>query len=280
MQSQKVADNLDVLEDAISPPELEALKRFKGIILARGYQYPARGDDQTLLRFLRARQLDLKKAATMYGEYVQWRRETKIDSILQTFKYPELDQVLQAWPQMWHKTDKLGRPINIQILSRMKVKEVFHATTEERMLMRALWVWEELHEIKLPACSKAAGHYIGRATVILDLKDVSVTTFTNGHARRVLLKMAQLFSRYYPEYLGRLIIINAPASFKVLWELLSPFIDQRTQNKIGIHKGNGLEDLLRTVNEDDLPAFLGGKCQCPGGCEHALTGPWNDERYR
>lgn len=38
--------------------------------------------------------------------------------------------------------------------------------------MRALWVWEDLHENKLPACSRAAGHYVGRTTVVLDVKDV------------------------------------------------------------------------------------------------------------
>ncbi|CAM6085246.1 unnamed protein product [Calypogeia fissa] len=267
-------------EDDITEQELGAVKRFKGIILARGYHYPKRNSDDTLMRFLRARQLDERKAATMYGEYVKWRKETNIDSILQTYKYPELHKVIHYWPQNWHKTDKLGRPINIQLLSRMQVKDVFRETTEERLLMRALWVWEDLHENKLPACSKAAGHYVGRVTVVLDVKEVSVLTFTNSHVRKVLPKMARLFSNYYPEYLGRLIIINAPVAFKVLWEMLSPFVDEHTQKKIGIYKGDGREDLLKTIDADNLPEFLGGKCNCPGGCENSVTGPWNELKYR
>lgn len=92
--------------------------------------------------------------------------------------------------------------------------------------------------------------------------------------------MARLFSSYFPEYLGRLIIIHAPVAFKVLWEMLSPFIDEQTQKKIGIYKGDGLEDLLATIDAESLPEVLGGKCKCEGGCENAYTGPWNDLKYR
>jgi hypothetical protein len=68
-------------EDDITEKEMEALRRFKGIILARGFHYPKRSSDQTMMRFLRARQMDEKKAATMYGEYVKWRKESNIDNI-------------------------------------------------------------------------------------------------------------------------------------------------------------------------------------------------------
>lgn len=71
------------VEDEITAEEVDALKSFKGVILARGYSCARRGDDQSLLRFLRARQLDIKKAAAMYGELVHWRSENNIDSILQ-----------------------------------------------------------------------------------------------------------------------------------------------------------------------------------------------------
>lgn len=101
----------------------------------------------------------------------------------------------------------------------------------------------------------------------------SASTFTNSHVRKVLPKMAKWFSCYYPEYLGRLIIINTPVAFKVLWELLSPFIDSKTEKKIRIHKDGGLQDLLDTVDAQNLPAFLGGTCNCAGGCMNAVTGP-------
>jgi hypothetical protein len=68
-------------EDDITVKEMEALKRFKGIILARGFHYPNRSDDQTLMRFLRARQMDEKKAVAMYGEYVKWRKESNIENM-------------------------------------------------------------------------------------------------------------------------------------------------------------------------------------------------------
>jgi len=39
-------------------------------------------DDSTLLRFLRARKVDIPKAADMFLAYLEWRRDYKLDSNL------------------------------------------------------------------------------------------------------------------------------------------------------------------------------------------------------
>ena len=34
--------------------------------------------------------------------------------------------------------------------------------------------------------------------------------------------------------------------------------------------------MLDLVDSTSLPVKYGGSCLCPGGCEHANIGPWND----
>jgi hypothetical protein len=41
----------------------------------------------------------------------------------------------------------------------------------------------------------------------------------------------------YPEMLGHICIINAPAIFRVLWSVVKNMIDTRTQNKIEVRAG-------------------------------------------
>jgi hypothetical protein len=61
-----------------------------------------------------------------------------------------------------------------------------------------------------------------------------------------------------------------------VWSLIRPLLDEVTVNKINILGSNYKEKLLESIDTESLPANLGGSCRCPGGCEAADIGPWND----
>lgn len=64
-------------------------------------------DYYTLLRFLRARNYELDKAMKMWLDTLEWRKEYDVDTILDSFMFHEREQFLMAYPQGYHKTDKL-----------------------------------------------------------------------------------------------------------------------------------------------------------------------------
>jgi hypothetical protein len=64
-------------------------------------------DYYTLLRFLRARNYMYDKAMKMWLDTLEWRKEYEVDSILENFVFHEREQFLMAYPQGYHKTDKL-----------------------------------------------------------------------------------------------------------------------------------------------------------------------------
>lgn len=68
---------------------------------------PARTDYYTLLRFLRARNYELDKAMKMWLDTLEWRKEYEVDTILDSFMFHEREQFLMAYPQGYHKRDKL-----------------------------------------------------------------------------------------------------------------------------------------------------------------------------
>lgn len=51
----------------------------------------------------------------MFTASEQWRKEKKVDEIFESFKFDELPLVTTIYPRFYHKTDKLGRPIYIEV---------------------------------------------------------------------------------------------------------------------------------------------------------------------
>jgi len=92
----------------------------------------------------------------------------------------------------------------------------------------------------------------------------------------------QVSQDYYPETMGRLLVINAPSSFTAIWTVVKPWLAKETVKKIDILGNNYEKVLLDVVGEENLPEQFGGRCRCAGkgGCEMGNAGPWLEERRR
>ncbi|XP_069134410.1 SEC14-like protein 3 [Argopecten irradians] len=77
-------------------------------------------DDYYLLRWLRARNFDLKKSEEMLRNHASWRKKTGADTILESFKIPEIiDKYLTGGHCGF---DKEGNPIWIDPFGRIDIK--------------------------------------------------------------------------------------------------------------------------------------------------------------
>ncbi len=85
---------------------------------------------------------------------------------------------------------------------------------------------------------------------------------------------------YYPECLGQLFVVNAPFMFTSAWAIIKGFLNEKTRAKISIYGSNFHKDLFEICDPDAIPSFLGGNCECPGGCITGHeAGPWEDYEY-
>ncbi len=55
-----------------------------------------------------------------------------------------------------------------------------------------------------------------------------------GEVKRVMGLITKYDQDNYPEMLGHICIINAPAIFRVMWNVAKNMIDPRTQSKIEV----------------------------------------------
>lgn len=70
--------------------------------------------------------------------------------------------------------------------------------------------------------------------------------------------------------------IPAPKLFPILWKLAQPILSEESKKKIKVLGKNYKDELLKYVEEDQLPAYLGGTMTGPNGdpmCSHQVSVP-------
>ncbi|KAJ7638219.1 CRAL-TRIO domain-containing protein [Roridomyces roridus] len=252
-----------------------ALTKVAAELRAEGAFVESRHGDAALLRFLRARKFDVRKAKEMLLAAEKWRKEFGVDELVRTFQFNELEEVDKYYPQSYHKTDKSGRPIYIECIGNLNVKALYACTTQERLLQRLVVEYEAFLNTRIAACSAAAGHPIEKSLTILDLGGVSLSNFIR--VKDYVFASTYIGQNMYPEVLGSFYIINAPWSFSAVWAVIRPWLDPATVAKVQIVGGPSVYRplLLAQIDAENLPCAFGGKCACVGGCSLSDAGPWN-----
>lgn len=266
------------IEDVRDAKEENAVCELRQRLLERNLLPPRHDDYHMLLRFLKARDLNVEKTIPMWEDMLNWRKEFGADTILQDFYFEELEEVLQFYPQGYHGVDREGRPVYIERLGQANPNKLMRITTIDRYLKYHVQEFERaLHE-KFPACSIAAKKRIFSTTTILDVQGLGMKNFTRT-AASLLAAMAKIDNSYYPETLHRMFIVNAGPGFKkMLWPAAQKFLDAKTIAKIQVLDPKSLGKLLEVIDPSQLPDFLGGSCTCSveGGCLKSNKGPWSD----
>ncbi|KAF8727618.1 hypothetical protein AX14_007202 [Amanita brunnescens Koide BX004] len=265
----------------------EVLEQFRKEVLEEGIIHEADTlgvDDETLLRFLRARKYDIKQAKKMMNDCQEWRRTVEgagIDKLYQEidpFDYPERQAVFECWPMWFHKTDKKGRPLNVHYFGNMNLPKLYEVCTPEKHWQSVLVNAESLTREVLPAASRAAGGHIGTVFVIVDLQGFGIQQF--WQMKSLARRSFQISQDYYPETMGQLAIVNAPSSFTMIWNVMKPWLSRETIEKVDILGSDYQSVLLKLVDAENLPSSLGGNCTCShaGGCQFSGEGPWLEGR--
>ncbi|KAI9293830.1 hypothetical protein K502DRAFT_317811 [Neoconidiobolus thromboides FSU 785] len=264
----------------------QALAEFKERLTAAGIFYPERHDDHFLLRFLRARKFNLDAAFEMLSNFENWRKEWDVDNLVKEYKLPHEEEVTAIYPRFYHQVDKMGRPLYIEQIGKVNVNKMFDILCPDEkdanvkydkalnlMLKHFIVGYEILQNKKFPACSEKAGKHIEQCYTILDLKDVALSQATT--VLPFVKETAKIAQDYYPEMMGKMVIINAPFLFRGVFSLVKPFLDPVTLSKIDLLGGSYKSVLEKDVDLENLPKEFGGKCSCPQGCQRSDVGPWN-----
>ncbi|KAJ8042970.1 SEC14-like protein 2 [Holothuria leucospilota] len=219
--------------------------------------------DQHYLRFLRARNFNLKKSEDMFRKYVEWRSKHKMSTILEDHPLPEA--MAKYWPRGDCGIDKEGHVVEIMNIGRVDVRGIMYSLKSSDREIVGLNIMEFLYA-KAKRNSEKQGRYIEGITFIMDMEGLGVHILWKPFIA-LFNEMMVIMEQYYPETVHKVFITRPPAMFPLAYSLVRPFLDEATKKKIKVLKSGSKwkETLLKYIDEDQLPKHWGGSMVDPDG---------------
>jgi CRAL/TRIO domain len=228
-------------------------------------------DPLQVVRFLRARPGNVDAAESMFRNMMAWRRRNHVDSILQDYTPP--DEIVQHFPgAILQGLDKDGDPI---FLSRTGVTDgaglvqkygrdemIRHAIWLRELVARGEWIQECEEQQQQqqndnavdgqPVTNKQQPRLpIRRMTLIDDLDELSVFQIVKNRALlNVYNEVMQLDQNNYPETCKKLLIIRAPALFRMVWMIIQHFFDPGVKEKMVFSSASNYRQVLQEYITD------------------------------
>ncbi|KAI8621909.1 CRAL-TRIO domain-containing protein [Chytriomyces sp. MP71] len=252
----------------------DPLEDFKASLIDENHYDAEKHSDRLLQRFLKARNGNVPRATQMFMDWREWYVKAGVENIVANFAFSEYPHVAQIYPKFIHGTDKLGRMVLYQQHHKLDATSLFTVTSLERLEKLEIREGEKLEHYRLPACIRKSGEQADKVVVVMDANGYPFSQFLR--LQGLISQIANINSNYHPETLGLVLIINAPYTFSLLWNLIVAIVPAEVAAKCKILGTDYQQTLLDLMDADQMPAVYGGSCACSGGCENADKGPWND----
>lgn len=241
-----------------------------------------------LLRFCRARNFDVPQVIEMLRKDHEWRSKPlhanatmTVGEMLAQPTTPEIERkvahIKRHYSTGYHGVDRHGRPMYIDRFGQLDMPGLLREVSETDIIEHFVRETEAVQTFFLPCCTLHADRVVETTLNVMDLKGFSFASATNSIVRRVGKELMQIPQDHYPETMGALYVFNPPKVFSIVWSIAQPMLNERTRAKIKFVNSITRDNpLLKDVAPENLPKWLGGTCECPGGCLSKPKGPWCD----
>jgi CRAL/TRIO domain len=181
----------------------------------------------------------------------KWRSE--VDAAGHIYRQPANEDLFdKTWPTGVHGIGKSGHLIYIDRVGSVTPSGLFENFTMDHVKEFHIKTMEKVNKIKAKL-GQVTGRKFYKHIVILDLSGFGMrhmgSQFTDP-----LKGFIDIDQHHYPESLYKMIIVNAPWAFKMMWAIASVFIHPLTKQRIKM----GNKYLKDYIDQDQLPKFLGG----------------------
>lgn len=103
-------------------------------------------------------------------------------------------------------------------------------------------------------------------TVVIDARRLSTKMF-HKPAIDLMKDCMTHMNQYYADCIHRVLVVNCPSLIRFAYSVVKPAINEGLQRKITFVNPEDTELALhRVIGKERVPSFLGGTCNCPGGC--------------
>ncbi len=236
----------DYYEDALKSLSVESISALTSLVhenpLAEEFWCQAGTDDidGLILRFLRARKWNVKAAFSMTTECLKWRKEFGVRKLMVEGERAFSPVTLVSGESFFWKHDKQRRPV---IVMRGRLHRP-SAQSPKDMMFFSVYQMEMGRRLLQPGVDKVC--------LLFDLSGGSISNFDLASIRFIV----QTLQDYYPECLGKCLIVNAPWFFWGCWRVIRPWLDPAVVEKVEFVSGP--EKMLDFFDANNLLSWYGG----------------------
>lgn len=246
--------------------EVDALNQIRKRVVDEGLFHPDHVmEDKHLLRFLRARQFDVEKAFKMLSNDLDWRKEFE-GRLIMGDEAPSIVEFCRNGFLYRAGRDKDGRPVSFITYKKNKIFVQLTMDVTQVLVLKfslafprqikdtkeIVLFWVAYVHLLTTECEKFG---VTDYTVIADLEGFSPS---KNFSLAIVKLLIGILQNNYPERLAYALVLNLPAAFRMGWNMILPFLDERTKAKIHI-LGPNLKLLQEYIPVSDLETSYGGK---------------------
>ncbi|KAI8378257.1 CRAL-TRIO domain-containing protein [Choanephora cucurbitarum] len=174
-----------------------------------------------LVKFLRARNLDIAAAKTMLINTLRWRKEFSADTLLdETFD----EKVYNDSLGLLYKTDKEGRPVTYNFYGDLDQEAVF-GDINKFIRWRVQLMEKGVKEIDFV--------HVDSMVQMHDYKGASMFGRT-ANAKEATNTIIKIMQDNYPEFLATKFFVNVPKWGSIVFKLVRPLLSEATVKKFVI----------------------------------------------
>lgn len=236
----------------------EAAAMQKVTIWKQDIEVQSDASDMVLLKFIRAEELNVDKAAERIVQTLIFRAECKLDELAAA----ELPEHFRGHDYL-SGLDTEGRPAIISRFGSMDLDKVF-GDVEAFVRYRAQLMERLIAQMKWERGTPET------LCQIHDYSGVPIMMTQNADVKGGVAAVSKIFSEHYPEFKGKTIFLNFPSVFVKMFKAFTAFLPDRTRQKFHILGDQDHATLFEVLPAQFVPEALGGMLQEPAS---ALRGP-------
>ena len=192
----------------------------------------------------------------------EWRGRLGADSALRDYeKIPNQKEYFDLWPLHIHGNDAYGHLIFVEKIAEVDVDYLKTIMSVEEALHVRMVCHEAIAELKKRQ-SKVLDKVVYKHIWVMDLADIKWSSFTHD-VRDALHKILKMCIEQYSDTLYRIIMINTPVIFRMVYKGASLVIKPATKKKVrmlGPTKHPATYEAFRKlgVTRENAPPCAGG----------------------
>lgn len=213
--------------------------------------------DYALVKYLRAKNFNLKAAEKIFKENYYNRRSFGVNTMLDTYVKPQVAREYETAGILGYAKD--GTLIRYTGAGRLDFYGFIMSMSCHDLCLYFSYMMESDIQM-LKDHNAKTGKNIQEITYVIDLEGFTLQQIMHKCVIEMGMDYVRLLQDCYPEIWSNVLVVNTPLIFDKAFNLFKPVLRAPTLERIQLaDRGSTKNLLLKYIDDNVLPAFLGGK---------------------